>query len=300
MELRQLKYFAALVAHGNFAKAATALHRSQPALTRSVQALEGYLGYSLLDRAYGHVTPTSAGEIVLAHAKRILQESSDIQRDLAMLYGLERGSLRAGLGPFASAALAQKVTSQMIQRYPGLAIEITVSDTQALTDLLSADTIDFFIAETRGLKNDGRFDVERLPSLGVGFFVRPAHPLLKNKKLSLSDLLNYPVASPRIPEAFAEYFQGLLPAHARPLFTVKYDDMHALRTLALETETVVMAPKKWGNTERENALVTLPLDLVEEFRTGYGIVTPVGRTPSPARLAFLSLVRGVLAGIKLV
>jgi DNA-binding transcriptional LysR family regulator len=49
-DLRPLRHFVALVEHGHFARAADAVHLSQPALSRSIQALEANLACSLLDR----------------------------------------------------------------------------------------------------------------------------------------------------------------------------------------------------------------------------------------------------------
>ena len=42
-DLRQLRHFVALAEHGHFARAAEAVHLSQPALSRSIQALESSL-----------------------------------------------------------------------------------------------------------------------------------------------------------------------------------------------------------------------------------------------------------------
>ena len=40
MELRQLRHLIAVVEHGSFSRAAEAVHLTQPALSRSIQALE--------------------------------------------------------------------------------------------------------------------------------------------------------------------------------------------------------------------------------------------------------------------
>jgi LysR family nitrogen assimilation transcriptional regulator len=44
IELRQMRYFAAVVDHGQISSAARALHLAQPALSQSVAALERELG----------------------------------------------------------------------------------------------------------------------------------------------------------------------------------------------------------------------------------------------------------------
>src|SRR6478736_6063332 len=51
MELRHLRYLLAVAEHGNFTRAAEALHLSQPTLSQQVRQLESGLGVQLLDRS---------------------------------------------------------------------------------------------------------------------------------------------------------------------------------------------------------------------------------------------------------
>jgi len=61
MERRQLEYFLAVIDHGGFTSAATALHVSQPALSAAVKSLEKDLGALLFHRLPRGVRLTAAG-----------------------------------------------------------------------------------------------------------------------------------------------------------------------------------------------------------------------------------------------
>ena len=74
MELRQLKYFLGLLEHGNFNRAADALFITQPALSKSMRALEEDLGVQLLERTASGVIPTLYGRILANHAQLACQE----------------------------------------------------------------------------------------------------------------------------------------------------------------------------------------------------------------------------------
>ena len=50
IDLKRLRHLTVLVQHGNFHRAAEALHLTQPALSRSIQALEAHVGAPLLTR----------------------------------------------------------------------------------------------------------------------------------------------------------------------------------------------------------------------------------------------------------
>lgn len=79
MRLEQLRYLVATVDHGTMTGAATALHVTQPALTRAVRGLERELGASLLQKAGGRLAPTEVGERVVASARRVLAEVATIE-----------------------------------------------------------------------------------------------------------------------------------------------------------------------------------------------------------------------------
>src|SRR5216684_3334081 len=72
MELRHLRYFAAVAAHGSFSRAANQLHLTQPALSRQVKSLEDEIGVALIVRGQNTISLTLAGEDFYEEAKDIL------------------------------------------------------------------------------------------------------------------------------------------------------------------------------------------------------------------------------------
>jgi DNA-binding transcriptional LysR family regulator len=83
VELRHLRCLTAIVEAGGFTDAAIELGVSQPAVSRALAALEGVLGVRLLRRTSREVVLTTAGERVLARARRVLAEVDDLVREAA-------------------------------------------------------------------------------------------------------------------------------------------------------------------------------------------------------------------------
>ena len=73
LDLHQLRQALALLEHGSFVRAAAALHISQPALSRSIQALERNFGNELFLRSASGVVPTDVGRLYLERARDLLR-----------------------------------------------------------------------------------------------------------------------------------------------------------------------------------------------------------------------------------
>ncbi|MFF1838297.1 LysR family transcriptional regulator [Streptomyces sp. NPDC058231] len=73
LDLRLVRYFTVVAEHGNFHRAAAALHVAQPSLSRQIQRLEDRLGVRLLDRTSQGSTLTEAGRVFLPQAEALVR-----------------------------------------------------------------------------------------------------------------------------------------------------------------------------------------------------------------------------------
>jgi DNA-binding transcriptional LysR family regulator len=72
MDLFELEAFVTVVREGSFSKAAKTLYRTQPAVSQIIQRLEEEVGHPLFDRSSRRGVLTDAGQVLLAHAERLL------------------------------------------------------------------------------------------------------------------------------------------------------------------------------------------------------------------------------------
>jgi DNA-binding transcriptional LysR family regulator len=82
MELRHLRYFAAVAAQGSLSRAAERLHLSQPSLSRQIRQLERDIGTPLFERTTNGTTLTPAGTAIHRHALLLLR-LADATKDMA-------------------------------------------------------------------------------------------------------------------------------------------------------------------------------------------------------------------------
>jgi len=81
VELRHLRYFVAVAAHGSFRRAAAHLHLTQPALSRQVRDLEDELRVVLFARSQNAATLTDTGELFYEEAREVLAAIQAIAPD---------------------------------------------------------------------------------------------------------------------------------------------------------------------------------------------------------------------------
>lgn len=292
-DIRQLRHFVALAEHAHFARAAAAVHLSQPALSRSIQALESQLGCTLVDRHSRGVSLTAHGQLVLEHARRLLAGSLALSNAVNQLGNLEAGELRLGAGPYPAARLIPQALGQLLQRYPRVQVKLDIANWLELRDSLLDSTIELFVADIRELQDDFQLRIEPLRVHQGVLFCRPSHPLLQRGDLQLRDLLDFPLAGTQLPQV-VERSLGLASGRAQPL-SVQCDNFLVLKRLVADSDVLSMAP--WDVIADEvdsGQLALLPL-LPQGLHqhSAYGLVSRAGHSLSPAAQAMVEAIRRV-------
>ncbi|MCM2312971.1 MAG: LysR family transcriptional regulator [Steroidobacteraceae bacterium] len=303
IDLRQYRHVLALDQHRNFARAAEALGLTQPALSRSLQALEKSIGARLFDRDRTRVEPTPVGERLIERARLLVNQARDVEQDLGQMLGLEAGLLRIGAGPYPADLSVGTAVGRLLRLHPALMVDLAVGDWTELTRRVASGELDMAIADTSLAQQDDRLVGEALPQHQLKFFCRPGHPLAGAVGLTLEQLRRFPLVSTSLPGRFvalaANDNRGLratLPAGVTAP-AIRVGTFALTLKVVMESDAIGGAvPSQIEDSVTRGELVTLPLDL-PWLKTGYGIIRLANRTPSPAAMAFLEILREVEAGI---
>ena len=92
MELAELRVFLTVAAERSFSRAASKLHRTQPAVSQAIRRLEEAVGERLFDRSSKDGTLTEAGRVLRDYAERLQRLSEEAQLSVRELRDL-RGPL---------------------------------------------------------------------------------------------------------------------------------------------------------------------------------------------------------------
>lgn len=152
MELRQLRYFVAIVDSGSLTKAAERVFVAQSALSHQLAQLEAELGVRLLDRSRRGVEPTEAGLRFLPHAVAMLRQAEDAVASARSTGAEPEGQVVLGLPHSASHALALPLLREVRQQLPRVTLELTEELTGNLMRQLRSGQVQLAV-----LFDDGSF-----------------------------------------------------------------------------------------------------------------------------------------------
>jgi DNA-binding transcriptional LysR family regulator len=193
MDPRRLLLFAAVVEHGSITRAASALHLSQPSLSRQVASLELEAGLPLLDRLPAGVEPTTAGRRLLRRAEAAGAQIEAARRELDELRQLAAGELRLVAFPTAAATVALDALLALRDQRPG--ITVTIEERDRVSALRAVTTAAADIAITfadLSVPRDDRLETEALLQEPMLIALAAGHPRAEATRLELADLRDEP------------------------------------------------------------------------------------------------------------
>lgn len=225
MELRHLRYFAAVAAHGSFSRAANNLHLTQPALSRQVKDLEEELGVPLFVRGTNSVTLTEAGEIFYEEARDLLARADQaIQR----VRGEAKSEvLRVGYGPSLTSGIMPKALERFQAAVPRVRIELEDLAPKELADKVGAGLLDLVIAPASIETLIRGFQWQEIRRMSLVFVAGGGHPLAKLTKIPPKRLKGLPLhglGRVNFPEYVSWMRAVLKPFGVTPDFTVLVND----------------------------------------------------------------------------
>ncbi len=127
-KLNAIRAFAEIAAQGNITRAADVLDVSQPALVRTLAALERALGARLLQRTTRRMSLTDEGREYLTHCHRILAAVDEAESTLNARQVMPRGRLRITSSVSFGRQFVAPVVTEFLAAHPQLTIDLTLLD----------------------------------------------------------------------------------------------------------------------------------------------------------------------------
>jgi DNA-binding transcriptional LysR family regulator len=129
MDVRQLRYFLAIVDHGSVHRAAQELFVAQPSVSQALRALERDLGTDLFHRTGRRLVLTPAGERLIDPAREVLRGVELARATVAAVDGLRAGRLVIASMPSQAISPLAAMVSRFRTAYPMVEVSVRAAAT---------------------------------------------------------------------------------------------------------------------------------------------------------------------------
>jgi DNA-binding transcriptional LysR family regulator len=288
MTLVQLRHLLSLAQTGSFSKSASTLFLTQPALSRSIRALEGELGQPLFDRIGRRSELTPFGREVVERARQLVGAADDLRDSGAQMALGNVGTLRIGLGSGPGAMLMTPLLMHMAKHHPRLQLEISRGRTDLLERTLRERAIDALVVDARSLAPAPDLRATETYEMRGAFLCRHGHPLLRKRGgVKFDQLRAYPIAATPLSDEVARMLVERYGPDAHPArcVTLRCEEIASLVELTRHTDTVLIAVRAAGPD-----LTELTMSPALNATARFAMVTLAGRSEAPA----LAIVRRLM------
>jgi LysR family transcriptional regulator, regulator of abg operon len=184
MKLSYIQAFVAVIKAGSIHAAARDLDMSQPAVSKSLRALEDELAAPLLIRSINGVEPTDYGKVFYQRAQVIIDELRKAQEDVMQLRGKLEGSLTVAIAPASTMQLAPMVFKDFRAKCPDVKLHIVEGIWPSVAEPLRNGTVDLALSPVLDEISRSELAVEKLLKVQMAVVVRPSHPMVAATSLS--------------------------------------------------------------------------------------------------------------------
>jgi DNA-binding transcriptional LysR family regulator len=280
MTLVQLRHMISLAQSGSFTRSAEAQFLTQPALSRSIRALEDELGHPLFDRVGRRAVLTPFGAEVLQRARHLVFEADELSASGRETLAGRAGTVRIGMGSGPGAMLMTPLLKTMATQHPTIHIEIARGHTDLLTRALRERELDALVIDARSLSPAADLRVAMLIEMRGAFMCRSGHPLTRWRgALRFDALRQFPIAStPLSDEVARTLVERYGPAaHPSECVTLRCEEIPSLVEVVRRSDAILIAIRAAAPD-----LVELVLTPAINATARFGIVTLTGRAEAPA------------------
>ena len=281
IEIRHLHHIVALAEHGGFKKAAEAINISQPALSISIKMAEEWFGTRLFERRPRNITPTPFGEVVIEGARQILSKVDEVKRDVDLLHGLQKGTLRLASDAFLMDSLISPSIGILKSEHPNLKIHVHTANWEDMVEMLRVREVEMILAaypiNPEEYQEDSEISFAFIKIPRPVFFVRKGHPLAGKKKISPEQLLEYPLAGIRLAPWYARWFSKALDTPIEKIrkdnVSIVCDNYQVIKTVVRHSDAVAgAAPETIDQELKDGILEKIDIAWKEPLIANWGVV----------------------------
>ncbi|MGO1076482.1 LysR substrate-binding domain-containing protein [Inquilinus sp. CA228] len=146
MNIRHVEIFRAVMTNGTASRAAEVLRVSQPAVSKAIQELERFIGFSLFHRIKGRIIPTAEAQLFFREVEQTFAGLAQLRNAAARIRDFGSGELRIACLSALSTNVMPKALQAFLARHPNVAITFQARMSSLVRDLVASGQFDLGLA----------------------------------------------------------------------------------------------------------------------------------------------------------
>jgi len=265
LELKHLQALLGIADTGSFSAAATTIGTVQSNVSAHIARLERELEVQLVDRASGALT--DEGDVVVARARRVMNELDAMVADVTALRREVVGTVRLGMIGTTGRWLVPQLFDLLRLRHPHVHLNVAEGSSGQLELQLASGQLDLAVV-TFPLKGD-EVMVRDLFNEDLVLVVPRDHPLGKETSLPLSSLADMELLLPAPGTALrAEIDSAVGPARVVLRPAMELDGVRMLASLAFDGYGPAILPATAVPGHLRDSFAVLSVDGLPQRRVG--------------------------------
>ncbi|MEL7257395.1 MAG: LysR family transcriptional regulator [Pseudomonadota bacterium] len=292
MNLQQLSVFREVMKTGSVSAAARNLHRTQPAVSASLKALEASLGVTLFHREGRRLLPVPEAHYLLSEATEILDRLEMTSSNLAELRNRARGTIKIAAMPGTSAYLLPEFVSEFVAQKTNVQVTLATRSSPQILSMIAAQSFDVGFCDIK--VDEARRDLFESVHIQRNCVValRRDHRLAGQDRINAEDLDNEPMGTLHDGHRVYEDTQKAF-VQAGSRFNVRVQAQffmplfHFIEAGQICAVVDVMSAESYRQMHGDKGTIHFA-DFKPAVAFGYSIVTPQQRPPSVLAQEFVT------------
>lgn len=283
MNLNKYHIFVTVVEVRSLTKAGEMLNLTQSAISHAISSLENELGLNLLIRNRSGIKLTDNGERLLHHFKKIIQLNEELYQEVALIKGLEIGTVRIGTFSSVSIWWLPRILKAYHDQFPLIDTKILDGNYHEIENWIASGAVDIGFVN---LPTHEGLDVIQLKKDRMFCILPPNHSLREQSTIRLEQIIDSPFIMPA--NGCDTDLRRIFSQHKlSPKIKYELEDDHAIMSMVQNNLGVSILPEMILSQSQFD-LCKRPLQ-GEHFRT-IGIAAVSFKNISPAAKKFVDFI----------
>lgn len=241
MDINGLEVLVTVARERSFSRAAEVLGRTQPAISQAIRRLEADVGEKLFDRSSKDGTLTPAGQVLLGHAKQMLNLRHNAETAISELRDLRHGKVTISANEHTVFYLLP-VIAEFRKKHPLIKIEVQRGVASRIPKQITAREVELGVISFA--PKDATLRAVPVLTDELVLIVAPDHRFAGQKSVSIKDLGNEPFVAHNAPSPYRQRVIESFERHDTKLdIVIELPSLEAIKRLVMRGVGVALIPR---------------------------------------------------------